>query len=158
MRLKDQNYHPALCKILEQRRSHLHCGGSLNSLNLILLTSTVWPTLVTSFLTNLQIYLISGQPWIFHIFVNGMRVTVAECMWSILVYTEQCALQAPKLLHIPNITNVNKNVSILNKLNFIFVFGNLWCFPFFKTYLWLEMSCHSSTKSSLQSTRLNTVL
>lgn len=30
-------------------------------------------------------------------------------------------------------------------------------FSLFKTYLWLEMSCHSSTKSSLQSTSLKTV-
>jgi len=144
-----KNYHPTLCKISEECRFHLHRGGSLNSLSLILLTSTMWPTLVRSFLTNLQIYLIIGQPWIFHICVNGMRVTVAEYMWSILVCTEQCELQAPKLLHIPNTTNINKNVSILNKLNFIFVFGTLWCFPFCKTYLWLEMSCHSSKKSSL---------
>jgi hypothetical protein len=135
-RLKDQNYHPTLCKILEEHISHLHHGGSVNSLNFIVLTSTMWSTLVTSFLTNLQIYLIIGQPWIFHIFVNGMKVTVAVCMWSILVCTEQCELQAPKLLHIPNTTNSHKNVSTLNKVSFIFVFGTLWCFPFFKTYLW----------------------
>jgi len=155
--IKGPELPPYTVQNLRTAQSHFHCGGSLNSLNLTLLTSNVWPTFVTSFFTILQIYLIIGQPWIFHICVNGMGVTVAECMWSILMCTEQCELQAPKLLHIPNTTNINKNVSILNKLNFIFVFGTLWCFPFFKTYLWLEMSCHSSTKSSLQSTRLNTV-